>query len=59
VFSSSLSKDYYKEYMASPERSLRQDANLFVRIFEEEFVDREDLWSILEDESSWWNDDLA
>ena len=59
VFSSILSKDYYKEYMASPEKSLRQDANLFVRIFEEEFVDREDLWSILEDESIWWNDDLA
>ena len=59
VFSSILTKDYYKEYMADPRRSLRQDADLFIRIFEEEFVDREDLCKILEDESIWWNDDLA
>ena len=59
VFSSIMTKDYYKEYMADPKRSLKQDAQLFVRIFEEEFVDNEDLWKILEDESIWWNDDLA
>ena len=52
-------KDYYKEYMASSERSLAEDCKLFTRIFEEEFVDSEELEQILEEKSLYWNDDLA
>lgn len=59
VMSSVASKDYYMEYMASETRSLAEDCNLFIRIFEEEFVDSEDLEQILEDKSIYWNDDLA
>ena len=59
VYTSMLQKDYFKEYMADPERSLGQDAALFVKMFEEEFVDSEELAKILEDMSIWWNDDLA
>ena len=59
VYDSICSKDYYKEYMASAERSVEEDVNLFVRIFEEEFVDNEDLEKILEDLSILWCDDLA
>lgn len=59
VFTSICSKDYYKAYMASSENSLAEDARLFVRIFEEEFVDSDDLSKLLEDMSVWWNDDLA
>jgi len=59
VYTSMLQKDYFKEYMADPERSLEQDAALFVKMFEEEFVDSEELAKILEDMSIWWNDDLA
>ena len=58
IMSSVASKDYYAEYMASPERSLEQDCNLFIRIFEEEFVDSEELAQILEEKSLYWNDDL-
>ena len=43
VLASMVEKDYYKEYMASPERSLAEDCKLFTRIFEEEFVDSEEL----------------
>jgi N utilization substance protein B len=53
------SKDYYAEYMASPERSLKEDCKLFTKIFEEEFVDSEELEMILEEKSLHWNDDLA
>ena len=53
------SKDYYVEYMASEERSLAEDCRLFTRIFEEEFVDSEELEMLLEDKSIYWNDDLA
>jgi len=59
VMTSVMSKDYYAEYMASPERGLAQDCKLFTRIFEEEFVDSEELEKILEDKSLYWNDDLA
>ena len=59
VLASVVEKDYYKEYMASPERSLAEDCKLFTRIYEEEFVDSEELEKILEDKSLYWNDDLA
>ena len=59
LYDSIRGKSYYSRYMASPERSLAEDVRLFVRIFEEEFVDNADLEDILEDLSIYWNDDLA
>ena len=59
VMNSIASKEYFAEYMASPSASLKEDCRLFTRIFEEEFVDSEDLERILEDKSIYWNDDLA
>ncbi len=59
IMTSIASKEYYAEYMASPERSLAEDCKLFTRIYEEEFVDSEELEKILEDMSLYWNDDLA
>ena len=59
VMNSVASKEYFAEYMASPERSLKEDCKLFTKIFEEEFVDSEELEMILEDKSIHWNDDLA
>ena len=59
VYDSICSKDYFKAYMASPESSLAEDTALFIKIFEEEFVDNDDLAKILEDMSILWCDDLA
>ena len=59
VMTSVASKEYYAEYMASEERSLKEDCKLFTKIFEEEFVDSEELEMILEEKSLHWNDDLA
>ncbi|MBR5298762.1 MAG: hypothetical protein IKU36_00775 [Bacteroidales bacterium] len=59
VMTSVASKEYYAEYMASDKNSLAEDCKLFTRIFEEEFVDSEELERILEDKSIYWNDDLA
>lgn len=59
VMNSVASKKYYQDYMASEERSLAEDCKLFVKIFEEEFVDSEELEMILEEKSLHWNDDLA
>ena len=59
IMTSVASKEYFAEYMASPTCSLAEDCKLFTKIFEEEFVDSEDLELILEDKSLYWNDDLA
>lgn len=59
VMTSIASKKYYEDFMESPERSLKEDCRLFTRIFEEEFVDSEELEMILEEKSLHWNDDLA
>ena len=59
VMTSVASKEYYAQYMASPERSLKEDCKLFTKIFEEELVDSEELEMILEEKSLHWNDDLA
>lgn len=59
VYSSVITKEYYKKYMASPGASLAEDCRLFVKIFEEEFVDSVELEHIMEDMSIYWNDDLA
>ena len=59
IMNSVMSKDYYAEYMASDEVSLKEDCKLFTRIFEEEFVDSGELEQILEEKSLYWNDDLA
>lgn len=52
-------RPYFKDYLASGEGSLKEDAALFVRIFEEELVDDPDLETILEEMSIYWIDDLA
>ena len=59
VLTSVQSKPYYAEYMESAESGLAQDCRLFTRIFEDEFVDSEELEQILEEKSLYWNDDLA
>ena len=59
VMTSVASKEYFQEYMASEERSLAEDCKLFTKIFEEEFVDLEELEMMLEEKSLYWNDDLA
>ena len=59
ILSSVMEKEYYKEYMASEERSLKEDCKLFTRIFEEELVDCVELENLLEEKSMYWNDDLA
>lgn len=53
------SSEYFKEYMESPGHSLKEDSELWVKIFASEFEDNAELEDILEDMSIWWNDDLA
>ncbi len=59
LYSTICERDYFKEYMASEERSVEQDCELFIRIFVEEFNENEDLETYLEDLSVYWMDDLT
>ncbi len=59
LYNSIKEKEYFKKYMDSESSSLREDVSLFIKIFEEEFVEREDLEAILEEQSIFWTDDLA
>lgn len=59
VLDSIKGKKYFQKYMESPERSLKEDCKLFIKIFENEFVENESLAAILEDLSIYWIDDLA
>lgn len=52
-------RKYFKDYLDSGESSLEEDARLWVRIFEREFEDNEELEEILGDISIFWSDDLA
>ena len=59
VMDSIREKPYFHKYMESEERSLKEDCRLFVKIFEEEFVENEQIYPILEDKSMYWSDDLG
>ena len=59
VMTSVASKEYFQNYMESDRVSLAEDCKLFTKIFEEEFVDLEELEMMLEEKSLYWNDDLA
>lgn len=59
LYATICTREYFQEYMASEERSVAQDCELFVRIFADEFYENEDLESFLEDMSVYWMDDLA
>ena len=49
IMDSVVTKDYYQKYMENPETSLNEDVKLFIRIFEEELVDLEELDHLLEE----------
>ena len=53
------SRKYFQDYLASGERSIAEDARLWVRIFEREFEDNAELEEILGDLSMFWSDDLS
>ncbi|MBQ8021504.1 MAG: transcription antitermination protein NusB [Bacteroidales bacterium] len=59
LYDSVREKPYFQKYMASTEHSLAADCRLFIRIFEEEFMENEAVWPILEEQNLYWNDDLA
>ncbi|MBR5250195.1 MAG: transcription antitermination protein NusB [Bacteroidales bacterium] len=54
-----LQQDYFQNYMASETHSLREDCQLFAKIFQQELEDDQELEQMLEDASLYWVDDLG
>ena len=63
LYESVRERDYFKKYMSAPEtgeaQALKADAQLWCKIFENEFEDNSALEDILEELSIYWNDDLG
>src|SRR5665648_767283 len=58
LYLSLLEQDFYKEYMASAENNYADDRKLVEDIFKYLILDNEDIESLLEEQSIYWNDDL-
>ncbi len=54
-----IESDYYKSYMASETRSLKEDEQLLERFFAAELQECEALDEVLDEQSILWNDDLG
>jgi len=59
IYASLSSRDYFISYMNSEESSFAEDCTLITTFFQEELEDSEELYTILEDMSIYWADDLA
>ncbi len=59
LYESIKGRKWFRQYLDSPEVSLREDVKLFKHIFTEEFEDNEALQAILEEMSILWTDDLG
>jgi len=53
-----IEQDFYKEYMAAEQNSYADDRKLVEDIFKYLILNNEDIESLLEEQSIYWNDDL-
>ncbi len=58
LYVSLTEQDFYKEYMTAEQNSYADDRKLVEDIFKYLILDNEDIESLLEEQSIYWNDDL-
>jgi N utilization substance protein B len=58
LYTSLIDQDFYKEFMVSTENSYSADRKLVEDIFKYLILDNEEIESLLEEQSIYWNDDL-
>jgi N utilization substance protein B len=58
LYLSLIEQNFYKEYMAAEQNSYADDRKLVEDIFKYLILDNEDIESLLEEQSIYWNDDL-
>jgi N utilization substance protein B len=57
MYNNITGKEYFSEYMNSPETSFKQDKKLVIDILCAEFEDFDDMYSLLEEQSIFWTDE--
>ncbi len=58
LYLSLIDQDFYKEYMEAAQNSYADDRKLVEDVFKYLILDSEDIESLLEEQSIYWNDDL-
>lgn len=58
LYNELLETDFYKEYMSAPERNYQDDKKVIELLLAEVILQSEELASLLEEQSIYWNDDL-
>lgn len=59
LYQSLCTQEFYRKYMASEERSFREDAQLLADIYMNMLEENEALENVLEEQSILWSDDLG
>jgi len=57
LYTALINSDFYAEYMSKPERNYQDDKRVLELLFSEIILQSEELESVLEEESIYWNDD--
>jgi N utilization substance protein B len=58
IYMKLIEQDFYKEYMQAPGRNYTDDRKVVEDIFKYLILDNEDIESLLEEQSIYWNDDM-
>ncbi|MGE5395532.1 MAG: transcription antitermination factor NusB [Candidatus Saccharibacteria bacterium] len=58
IYMKMIEQDFYKEYMQTPGRNYTDDRKVVEDIFKYLILDNEDIESLLEEQSIYWNDDM-
>lgn len=58
IYMKLIEQDFYKEYMQTPGRNYTDDRKVVEDIFKYLILDNDDIESLLEEQSIYWNDDM-
>lgn len=58
IYMKLIEQDFYKEYMQTPGRNYTDDRKIVEDIFKYLILDNDDIESLLEEQSIYWNDDM-
>lgn len=58
IYAKLIEQDFYKEYMQTPGRNYTDDRKIVEDIFKYLILDNDDIESLLEEQSIYWNDDM-
>jgi len=59
ILTSVFESEYFKNYMANPERSIAEDCELWADILASEVADNEEIEDLMEEKSVYWMDELS